>query len=107
VEFAIAAGGGDHATIGGEARVDPAASWKFGDTERGAFDEVEFAGKGDEEVGAVAGELIRGKASQALAGALAAGFFFGGHGFGGITENVSRGEEFAFAAGGEVELVKF
>ena len=107
VEFAIGAGGGDHATIGGEARIDPAASRKFGDTERGAFDEVEFAGKGDEEVGAVAGELIGGKAFQALAGALAAGFFFGGHGFVGITEDVSGGEEFAFAAGGEVELVKF
>ena len=62
MEFAISAGGGDRATIGGEAGVDPAASRKFGDAERGAFDEVEFAGEGDEEAGAVAGKLIGGEA---------------------------------------------
>ena len=75
MELAVGAGGGDVAAIGGETRIDPAASRKFRDAQRGAFDEVEFAGERDEEARAVFGELVSGEALERLAGALATGFF--------------------------------
>ncbi len=104
VELAIGAGGGDGATVGGEARIDPAAAGEGGDGEVGAGDEVELAGEGDEEAGAVGGKLILGETAEALAGALAAGLFFGAEFFlGALKQPVGR-EELALATGGEVEF---
>jgi hypothetical protein len=53
------------------------------------------------------GELVSGEALERLAGALAAGFFLGGEIFFRAAEELGGGEELAFAAGGEVELVEF
>jgi len=70
--------GRDGGAIGREARIDPVFAGESGDLEVGAVNDIELAGEGDEEAGAVLGEIEFGEAAGADAGVLAAGFFLGG-----------------------------